>query len=97
MLLNQKQACGYLKIKRYLFDCAVRKGQIPFVQPSKRRLFNTEDLDKWQKSTMKHTDFTKGAKRGMPIYRLPRRTDSGLTLESLYAQTFGKKQNAASV
>mgnify|MGYP002519681132 CR=1 FL=1 len=93
MLLNQKQACGYLGIGRYIFETAVEKGLIPFIKPSKRKLFNTEDLDRWQKNTLKHTDFTKGVKRGMPIYRLQPLTVSTSKLESLYKQQFVKKPN----
>lgn len=97
MLLNQKQACGYLGIGRYLFDIAVNKGLIPFIQPSKRRLFNTEDLDKWQKNTQNHLEFTNGAIHTTPISRILPPTDSVSSLEALRDKYFPKEQRSSAL
>jgi excisionase family DNA binding protein len=86
MLLNAKQACGYLGIGRYLFDTAVDKGLIPFIRPSKRRLFNTEDLDRWQKNTQNLIDYTKTEAFGMPISISFGQTDKPITIGELLAQ-----------
>lgn len=86
MLLNAKQACGYLGIGRYLFESAVNKGYIPFICPSKRRLFNTEDLDRWQRNTQTHTDYTKEAVSGMPISISRDKTVKPTTIAELLAQ-----------
>lgn len=90
MLLNQKQACGYLGIGRYLFDTAVNKGLIPYICPSKRKLFNSEDLDRWQKNTQNLIDFTKTEESGMRISISHAKTVTPTTLEELLAQE--KKQ-----
>ena len=92
MLLNQKQACGYLGIGRYLFESAVEKGLIPFIQPSKRRLFNTEDLDRWQRNTQTHIDFIKEMEFGMPISISHDKTVKASTLGELLAQEIEQRR-----
>ena len=92
MLLNQKQACGYLGIGRYLFESAVNQGYIPFVKPSKRRLFNTEDLDRWQRNTQTHTDYTKTEEYGMRISLSHGKTVKASTIGELLAQEIEQRR-----
>ena len=92
-MLNTKQACAYLKIKRYLFDAAVATGQIPFKTPSKRKMFNTEDLDRWLKNTRIHIDCIKTEGFGMPISISRGKTGDPSTIEELLAQEKDRLQN----
>lgn len=94
-LLTEKDAIAYLgqftKISRAVFKCEVKLGHIAFRTCGKRRKYPVWELDNWRKSTMKHIDFIKGGKRGMPTYRSTRQTGDTSVLENLYAQMFGKK------
>ena len=83
MLLNAKQACGYLGIGRYIFETAVTKGLIPFIQPSKRRLFNSEDLDKWLRNTQFHIDYTSEVTSTTPTYPLSQKQEKEYSFENL--------------
>jgi hypothetical protein len=64
MLLNAKQACGYLGIiKLENFRNLVKSGQIGFKIVGKSKFYPTEELDRWQKE-LTYIDSTNEAKRG---------------------------------
>lgn len=64
MLLNQKQACGYLGImKLENFRNLVKNGEIGFKIVGKSKFYPKEELDRWQ-SELTYTDYTNEAKRG---------------------------------
>ena len=92
-LLSVKEAAEYLKIGRFSFTRAVYKGQIPYIQPSKRKLFKPEDLEQWLNNTQRLTVFTKEEKSIMRTSRSSRKTDKDTTLASLREKYFPKKQN----
>ena len=57
-LLNAKQAAEYLGIGKYLFDIALKRGEIKFKIVGKTKRFPVLELDKWLKDTQRLTDFT---------------------------------------
>ena len=63
MLLNQKQACGYLNIKAEFFRNLVNKGEIGFKLVNKSKRYPKEELDRWQ-SELTYIDSTNEVKRG---------------------------------
>lgn len=64
MLLNQKQACGYLGImKLENFRNLVKNGEIGFKIVGKSKFYPTEELDRWQKE-LTYIDSTNEVKRG---------------------------------
>lgn len=64
MLLNAKQACGYLGIiKLENFRNLVKRGEIGFKIVGKSKFYPTEELDRWQKE-LTYIDSTKEVKRG---------------------------------
>lgn len=64
MLLNQKQACGYLGImKLENFRNLVKNGEIGFKIVGKSKFYPIEELDRWQ-SELTYIDYTNEAKRG---------------------------------
>ena len=83
MLLNAKQACGYLNIGRYLFNSAVNKGLIPFICLSKRRLFRIEDLDRCQNNVQFHSDYSSVAKSTTHTSLSCQKQGKGYSLEKL--------------
>ena len=75
MLLNQKQACGYLGImKLENFRDLVKNGEIGFKIVGKSKFYPKEELDRWQ-SELTYTDYTNEAKRGGRISLSRQKTD----------------------
>ena len=63
MLLNAKQACGYLNIKAEFFRNLVNRGEIGFKLVNKSKRYPVEELDRWQKE-LTYIDSTNEVKRG---------------------------------
>ena len=90
MLLNAKQACGYLGImKLENFRNLVKNGEIGFKIVGKSKFYPTEELDRWQRE-LTYTDFTKEAKRGGRTSPSPRKTDI-IGIDALAKQLTGNK------
>lgn len=69
MLLNQKQACGYLKdidnkpMKAEHFRYLVNTGKIGFLMVKSSKRYTKEELDRWQRE-LTYIDSTNEVKRG---------------------------------
>lgn len=75
MLLNQKQACGYLGISKLEhFRNLVKNGEIGFKIVGKSKRFPISELDRWQRE-LTYFDYTKEVKRGGHTFQSRPKTD----------------------
>lgn len=91
MLLNAKQACGYLGIKAEFFRNLVNRGEIGFKWVNKSKRYPTEELDRWQKE-LTYIGSTKEVKRGGHTSPYPQNKEI-IGLDALLIQTIKSKQN----
>lgn len=80
MLLNAKQACGYLKdiddkpMKAEHFRNLVNTGKIGFLMVGNSKRYPKEELDRWQRE-LTYIDCTKEVKRGGRTFQSRPKTD----------------------
>lgn len=93
MLLNQKQACGYLGIDAEDFRFHVNNGEIGFKLTGKHKSkrYPKEELDRWQKE-LTYTDSTNEAKRGGRTSPSQRKTDI-IGIDALASRLIKSKLN----
>ena len=97
MLLNKKQACGYLKdgnnkpMKPENFTALVNSGQIGFKTVGKSKRYPIEELDRWLKE-LTYIRSTNEAKRGGRISQFRRKTDV-IGIDALAEQKIKSKLN----
>lgn len=97
MLLNAKQACGYLKdiddkpMKAEHFRNLVNTGKIGFLMVGNSKRYPKEELDRWQRE-LTYIDCTKEVKRGGRTSRyLPKQGIKGI--DALASQRIKNKLN----
>lgn len=90
-VLNSKEAREYLGLPRYSFDKAVNNGEIEFKLIGSKKFFPTWCLDKWQRNTITHTDFTKEAKSITLTSRSYQQAATAYTFAELQDKYFPKK------
>ena len=91
MLLNAKQACGYLNIKAEFFRNLVNRGEIGFKWVNKSKRYPVEELDRWQKE-LTYIDSTNEVKRGG--HTSPYQRKQGIIgIDALDSQLIKKKLN----
>ena len=90
-IMNGKEAREYLGLSRYSFEKAVNNGDIEFKLIGSTKFFPAWCLDKWQRSTTNHIDYTNAAKSITLTSRSYQRAATAYTFAELQDKYFPKK------
>ena len=92
MLLNAKQACEYLGIRKIEnFRKLVRTGQIGYKEVGRSKYYTKEGLDRWLKE-LSYTNYIKEEKRGGRTSQY-RQNKEIIGLDALLSQATKSKQS----